>query len=305
MDILLIDDEDSLRRSLRTTLETMGHAAAEAESRRAGPAPPAEAALRRRLSGSAAGPRVGHGPAAVAAARGAGPGGRHHHRLRHHRFVGGGDARTAPSTTCPSRSRPISPRDAGALAADAPPAQSDRRLARTGAGGGPRARPGHGRAGHAAGAGPGVPGGGQRGDGAAARRERHRQGRAGASHARPQPAGRRPVRHGPLPEPVGGICWRANCSATSRAPSPGRCRTRPARRRRPTAARCSWTKSAACRCPCSPKLLRLVQEKAYERVGRHARPVGRCSHSGGHQPRPRGRKRRPGVSAKTCTIAEQ
>jgi NtrC-family two-component system response regulator AlgB len=31
MDILLIDDEDSLRRSLRTTLETMGHAAAEAE----------------------------------------------------------------------------------------------------------------------------------------------------------------------------------------------------------------------------------------------------------------------------------
>jgi two-component system, NtrC family, response regulator AlgB len=32
MDILLIDDEDGLRRSLRTTLETMGHAAAEAES---------------------------------------------------------------------------------------------------------------------------------------------------------------------------------------------------------------------------------------------------------------------------------
>ncbi len=32
MDILLIDDEDSLRRSLRMTLETMGHAAAEAES---------------------------------------------------------------------------------------------------------------------------------------------------------------------------------------------------------------------------------------------------------------------------------
>src|ERR1700682_3141044 len=32
MDILLIDDEDSLRRSLRTTLETMGHAAVEADS---------------------------------------------------------------------------------------------------------------------------------------------------------------------------------------------------------------------------------------------------------------------------------
>jgi NtrC-family two-component system response regulator AlgB len=32
MDILLIDDEDSLRRSLRITLETMGHTSAEAES---------------------------------------------------------------------------------------------------------------------------------------------------------------------------------------------------------------------------------------------------------------------------------
>ena len=33
MDILLIDDEVSLRRTLRTTLESMGHVAAEASSR--------------------------------------------------------------------------------------------------------------------------------------------------------------------------------------------------------------------------------------------------------------------------------
>ena len=32
MDILLIDDEVSLRRTLRTTLESMGHSAAEASS---------------------------------------------------------------------------------------------------------------------------------------------------------------------------------------------------------------------------------------------------------------------------------
>ncbi len=32
MNILLIDDEASLRRTLRTTLETMGHAPAEASS---------------------------------------------------------------------------------------------------------------------------------------------------------------------------------------------------------------------------------------------------------------------------------
>ena len=45
-------------------------------------------------------------------------------------------------------------------------------------------------------------------------------------------------------------CSRASCSATRRAPSPAPSSRRSARSRRPTAARCSSTRSATCRCRC-------------------------------------------------------
>ena len=62
-------------------------------------------------------------------------------------------------------------------------------------------------------------------------------------------------------------CWKANSSATSKAPSPGPCAiirdgSPPAR-----AAPCSSMKSGTCPWPLQPKLLRVLQEKEYERVG--------------------------------------
>ena len=47
-------------------------------------------------------------------------------------------------------------------------------------------------------------------------------------------------------------CWKRNCSATSRAPSPERFNNAPAASSRPTAARCFWTKSAIFRWTCRP-----------------------------------------------------
>ena len=107
----------------------------------------------------------------------------------------------------------------------------------------------------------------QRGDDPAARRKRHRQGSPRPRDPRPQPARRRPVRHRPLAPACRPSCWRASCSATSRARSPARCGIRPARWPPRRAARSSSTKSATCRWPLQPKLLRLLQERCYERVG--------------------------------------
>ena len=50
----------------------------------------------------------------------------------------------------------------------------------------------------------------------------------------------------PCPRP----CWRASCSATRRARSPAPSTRAPAASRWPTAARCSWTRSATSRPPC-------------------------------------------------------
>ena len=52
MDLLLIDDEASLRRTLRTALESMGHSVVESASGEQAPPLAAQTALRRRLSGS-------------------------------------------------------------------------------------------------------------------------------------------------------------------------------------------------------------------------------------------------------------
>ena len=93
----------------------------------------------------------------------------------------------------------------------------------------------------------GLQDGGQRGHHSAARRKRHGQGCAGPGDPCPQPAGRRAVRHGPLSRASPPNCWRASCSATCKGRSPARCATRSARWRSPKAARCFSTKSATCR----------------------------------------------------------
>ena len=62
-------------------------------------------------------------------------------------------------------------------------------------------------------------------------------------------------------------CSRASCSATRRAPSPARSRRRSAASSWRTAARCSSTRSARSRAPLQAKLLRVLQEREFERVG--------------------------------------
>ena len=67
---------------------------------------------------------------------------------------------------------------------------------------------------------------------------------AEAIHTR-QPAPRQAVRGRRLRRDAAATCSRASCSATSAAPSPARCRRARACSRRPTAARCSSTRSAS------------------------------------------------------------
>ena len=88
--------------------------------------------------------------------------------------------------------------------------------------------------------------------GADHRRQRHGQGTGGAGDSPEQPSGQRSVRGPELRRRAGDACSRASSSATSAAPSPvPRGRTRDASSR-PTAARCSSTRSAPCAWTCRP-----------------------------------------------------
>ena len=51
------------------------------------------------------------------------------------------------------------------------------------------------------------------------------------------------------------------------------------------------------------KLLRFLQDKQFERVGETLTRTRRRAHHRGHQPRPGGRRARPGASARTCSTA--
>ena len=62
-------------------------------------------------------------------------------------------------------------------------------------------------------------------------------------------------------------CWKASCSATRRAPSPGPTAAASASSSNATAGRSSWTRSATCRWPLQAKILRVLQEQTFERVG--------------------------------------
>ena len=111
--------------------------------------------------------------------------------------------------------------------------------------------------------------GGQRRQRAAARRVGHRQGGGGARAPPLQPprgpAVRRSSPRPPFPSP----CSSPSCSATRRAPSPTPRSGASASSSWPTAAPSSSTRSATCRAELQVKLLRVLQERAFERVGGH------------------------------------
>ena len=89
--------------------------------------------------------------------------------------------------------------------------------------------------------------------------------------ARRPPPVRRPRRAAPSSRstapPCPRPCSRASCSAMNGAPSPMPDRTRGRVRDWPTAAPSSWTRSAKCPSGLQAKLLRVLQEMEFERVG--------------------------------------
>ena len=98
-------------------------------------------------------------------------------------------------------------------------------------------------------------------------RKRHRQGIDRPGDPPEQPAQEQARGAAQLPGPWPRTWWKASCSATSKAPSPTPSPTASARSSTPTAARCSWTKSATCRMSTQVKLLRVLEENQITRVG--------------------------------------
>ena len=222
MRVLVVDDERNIRATLRMCLEGLGcevrggrHARRRARGPRAAPG-------RSGLPRPAAGHRERAGPAAPAARRGAHAGRGGDHRLRHLRHRGGGHA--ARGARLPPQA--LHPR------AD-PPRRGETRAHQ-------RAELAAGQPGGAAGASRCPrprwrrprrrctrrsrrrPGGGLGRGGAAARGERHGQGRARAGAARPERAAPTALRHRQLPHACPSSCWPASCSATCAGPSPAR-----------------------------------------------------------------------------------
>ena len=99
------------------------------------------------------------------------------------------------------------------------------------------------------------------------RRERHRQGTAGARHPRREPAAarRRSSRCRARRSPR--RCSSRSCSATRRGRSPAPSRAARASSRRRTAARCSSTRSATSAPKLQLDLLRVLEERQFMRVG--------------------------------------
>ena len=115
--------------------------------------------------------------------------------------------------------------------------------------------------------GTGVDGGAQRCARAADRRIGHGQGTAGGAHSQCESVLGGPVREGELrghPDRADGD---ANCSGTRRARSPAPRRCAAASSNWPTAARFFWMKSATCTAASQAKLLRVLQEGEFHRVG--------------------------------------
>ncbi len=89
-----------------------------------------------------------------------------------------------------------------------------------------------------------------------------------AQHAAPAVAARRARRSWTSTAPrCPRRCWRASCSATSAAPSPAPATRSRAWSRWPTAARCSWTRSARWPPEIQSKFLRVLDSGTFYRVG--------------------------------------
>ena len=82
---------------------------------------------------------------------------------------------------------------------------------------------------------------------------------------------------------VANACWKANCSATKKAPSPARTSGASDGSSRRRAARCSWMKSARSTRPSQVKLLRFLGERTFERVGSNKTSDRRCAVGRGDQ----------------------
>ncbi len=99
------------------------------------------------------------------------------------------------------------------------------------------------------------------------RRERHRQGTGRPRHLPARPPGQSSVPGPQLRRHPGEACWKASCSATRKGPSPAPIAAASASSSNATAGRSSSTRSATCRLPLQAKILRVLQEQTFERVG--------------------------------------
>ena len=99
------------------------------------------------------------------------------------------------------------------------------------------------------------------------RRDRQRQG--GRRPLSPCDVGQRrpPISWQSIARRFPATCWKANCWATKKERSPVRRSDTSAMPNVPVKASCSWTRSANCRSELQAKLLRLIEDKSFYRVG--------------------------------------
>ena len=145
-------------------------------------------------------------------------------------------------------------------------------------------------------------GGAQHGAGAGARRVRHRQGTGGARRPRLQPSRRRAVRRRELQrdsgDPAGSRILRRQEGLVHRRHT----RTATAISRPRAAARCSSTRSATCRWPCSPSCCARSRSGRCARSARPRKTRWTCA-SSARRTRTWRPTCRPGASARICTTA--
>ena len=110
-------------------------------------------------------------------------------------------------------------------------------------------------------------GGPDRRHGAGPRAERHRQGAGRPGPAPQQPAARPAAGHDQLRRPAGDACWRASCSATRRARSPGRTQAKPGLFEVAEGGTLFIDEVAEMAPALQAKLLRVLEDGHYRRVG--------------------------------------
>ena len=288
--ILVADDEPKLGTLLAEALELDGHEAIRVGRWTGGAGPPRGGGLRRGGDGPAHARRGRPGGAPGGAGTPRAAGGGAHDRPRHGRERRGRDEGGRGRLRGEAVRGGRAP-DAGAAAGVAARGGAQERPAP----GAAHARPGGGEPVHAGGAGCGPARRRHRRDGAAAGGERHRQDPARPRTSTTGAAVPRLRWWRSTAQRCRRRCWRASSSATRRAPSPGPPSARPGTSRPPTAARCSWTRSARSTPAMQVKLLRFLQERGYVAGGLDRGPARGRPGDRRHQPRPRARRSRSGT----------